>query len=383
MQGLRFYNNSDILTSRATKVQNFLDGHFIDPMSNEPTFLTFEIDFDYSNAFDESLGMYMSPLLGLAANTGSGINSAEAYIRSRNNGALTGRFLSFKTILKKIFGGIDDSSTQNNYAGMPWMIQSMDGIPAMWKAGVSGMKTGDKAKDVVIRFETLESLNLLVTAMADYYNQSVYDQHYMREILPRNLRYFRMNIYVGEFRNLYMLAGRYADNVDPTGMTASDATLSNQRVTYFDDYASFMKYTCSLCEFDFSDATAAEATLSSHTPNMAKNKFAIKVGWFEANPVYMTDAVMPSMLPSDPITISTPPDNTHQNLLQSMAKRAKDAAYGLWQNSATRGMAVSTGSQFKQAIGGPGGTDEQYSLPPAGKLSSTPSGPSNITDDMY
>lgn len=367
MDAKRFFNESDLKGIRPKKIQRFLDGYIEDPLSNEPTYLTFELSFDISNEFDYDLGMYKSPLLGSVVDgtgteTPSARNTAEAYLRSLANNDITANFSSFKTIFNKIFSGYD-YGTKRDYEGMPWIIQSLDGVPNLWKSGFDNMATGNKTKDVVIKFETLESVNMLMTAMAYYYKKSVYDMRFMRERLPRNLRYFKMSIYVAEFRNLYMLVGKIPERPNTNGSVIIPGNVpgdqptgidGNETLSYFKNYASVLKFDCSLCEFDFSETVGAEQSLSVHTPNMAKNKFAIKVGWFEEDSSFMTEAQsFKANDRPDEVKETIMEAKDRRNMLQKLGQRARDAAYGMWANSATRNAGISTIDTFKRSTSGP------------------------------
>jgi len=356
-QALRFFNNLDLAGNKPRNVMRFLQGYIEDPLSNEPTYLTFDLYFNTDNPFNDELGMFMNPLF-----SDTGKNNAENYLRSYGNPAFVGRFKSFKTIHRKIFGQFDNDS-QSNFEGMPWMIQSIDGIPAMWKAGIANLATGNKAKDVVIKFETLESLNLNVTAMASYYRNSAYDLKFMREVIPRNLRYFKFSIYVAEFRNLYTLAEKYHDK-DELGYDPAKISETNiegkynirtkvrdddEKISYFQNYASVIKFDCSLCEFDFSETVGVESVIGVHSPNMSKNKFAIKVGWFEEDSSFMNEAAIRQVKERSFDPEPQGEAEKRRNVLQRLAQRAKDAAQGMWKSSATRSAGASAINAFSQA----------------------------------
>jgi hypothetical protein len=94
----------------------------------------------------------------------------------------------------------------------PWFIQSIQGLDELMKAPRGGYASQGDAANVfnpqrtankTLTFNTLESMNLRVTALADLYNQATFDYDFMREVVPRNLRKFTMYIFVSEIRNFF------------------------------------------------------------------------------------------------------------------------------------------------------------------------------------
>jgi hypothetical protein len=94
----------------------------------------------------------------------------------------------------------------------PWFIQSIGGLDDLMKVPRGGYQTQTEASSTfssqrtagkTLTFNTLESMNLRVTALADLYNQATFDYDYMRELVPRNLRKFTMYIFVSEIRNFF------------------------------------------------------------------------------------------------------------------------------------------------------------------------------------
>ena len=94
----------------------------------------------------------------------------------------------------------------------PWFIQSITGLDELMKVPRGGYQTQSeiaspfnvqRTMGKTLTFNTLESMNLRVTAMADLYNQATFDYDFMRELVPRNLRKFTMYIFVSEIRNFF------------------------------------------------------------------------------------------------------------------------------------------------------------------------------------
>ena len=135
--------------------------------------------------------------------------------------------------------------------------------------------------------------------IADLYRKAAFDGMYRRELLPENLRMFEMDIYVAEFRKFrsllettaFNIVGKaFGDNVSNFASKALD--LIRNEGDYFEKNVSFIKYNCHMCEFDFSKTFAGGDKLNVHTPDMATNKFEIKVGWFMEQNSYTFHDIM-------------------------------------------------------------------------------------------
>jgi hypothetical protein len=172
----------------------------------------------------------------------------------------------------------------------------------------------------------LESLNMKMTALANLYNQAMFDADNMRWLVPRNLRKFTMWIYVTEIRNFFKttrLTGASAAVAaldDLTSLLTSDrnpgGSIANtppgerqpsgpgapgNAFTSFargvanqsglmNDIDAFRNqqdqsgikpvliYECHQCEFDFSSSTPFSTIDVGIDPNAATQSFKIHVG---------------------------------------------------------------------------------------------------------
>lgn len=199
--------------------------------NEDPTYLGFSIDFDFGVLdIDQEYGIPVSPLF----KEGSYLNnkylnifgqlqyvgksrtpndvlfySAQTYLENReepiaantfpvNGGGKRSQMLKqFKILLRDI--------TKNQ----PWFFQSIDGLDSLYKVARGGFQDQANESDfnpsraATIEIKTLESLNMRITALADLYNHATFDFINMRETVPRNLRRFRMYIYVTDLRNFF------------------------------------------------------------------------------------------------------------------------------------------------------------------------------------
>jgi hypothetical protein len=203
---------------------NFLSGFKNSPQGayEDPTYLGFKIFFDFDSPTIDEDGLPPSPLFRKNAYTNGGTlgsdpfgmgpsiynpslgiiyHSAQSYLIQREqnwvNAQRADSLFQFTELLRQI----NDQS--------PWFFQSiigLDNLASVEKEGYNGSTSGEKSFDPQRTFgksltiNCLESLNLRISALAELYRQSTFDYEYMREVVPRNLRKFRMWIYVSEVR---------------------------------------------------------------------------------------------------------------------------------------------------------------------------------------
>ena len=164
----------------------------------------------------------------------------------------------------------------------PWFFQNVSGVDKLWANATSPetMKTGYKGKDLSIQITTLESLDLKITYLADLYRKSIYDTVYMRELVPRNLRYFNFKLHITEFRNISSLIFNLTKNPITRNLTLQQATKAvvDANNIYFKDNATIMEYDCYFCEFDFTNSMPGADYNANDLSTPAANSFAIKIG---------------------------------------------------------------------------------------------------------
>lgn len=262
-----------------TKHENFKKGVFMDPF-DEPTYLTFAIDFNFeATSFAEIEGpdyfLHASPLFKNAKGTANDDpNSAQSFLINRGYTAQANAMKTFKEILKYL--------TFN----APWYFNSISGLNTLWK-NATNVKGGSKSLGTPARIDvtTLEAVDLRMTEIADLYRNSVYDKFYMRSRVPDNLRWFNMDIYIAEFRNLrYRLPGVAQGVAQFAGVnTAALGSIigsGNQLANVMDQYG-YIKFKCSMCEFDFSESFPTVNAIGGGSASMATSKFGINIGFFE------------------------------------------------------------------------------------------------------
>jgi hypothetical protein len=271
------------------KVNNFRKGFVFDAY-DQPTYLTFALDFRFEN-LDANQDVSRSSPLFVDGSPDTPM-SAQTYLGSIGHKDKEANLKRFKQILEYL--------TFN----APWYFQSIQGLDKLW-SGSTDVVGGWKAKEAVLTINTLEAIDLRLTEIANLYRSSIYDKVQMRERVPDNLRWFQVDIYIAEARNIrytppgitggIISAATGALGLGTVGatnlFTQASAGLSNilqnsdlDKSNPLEQFG-FVKFKCSQCEFDFSDSLASHSndysvdTSKSNAP--ATNKFKIKVGYFE------------------------------------------------------------------------------------------------------
>lgn len=271
------------------KVDNFKKGLFMDPY-DQPTYLTFALDFRFESLeLGEDL-LSASPLFEKGSE--NNYYSAQSYLGSIGYKDKEANLAKFKSILEYL--------TFN----APWYFQSVQGLSKLW-SNATDMSTAWKGKEAVLTIETLEAIDLRITEIANLYRSAIYDKVYMREMVPDNLRWFSMDVYIAEARNIrYNPAGSFSNmtsalGIDTSGLnrTLTDASaglgslLGNQQLDQSNPMKQFgyIKFKCRQCEFDFSESFAGGREVSvdtSKSTGPATNTFKINVGYFEEESEY-------------------------------------------------------------------------------------------------
>jgi hypothetical protein len=260
-----------------TKHNNFRKGVFVDPY-DEPTYLTFALDFKFEeipvpNPTSE-VALLNSPLF----NTG-GHASAINFLISRGFNPQADGLATFRELLRYLT------------FQAPWYFQEVEGLKELYAQNTDQSK-GFKTKDINLTINTLEAVDLRIAELAGLYRNAIFDNKFRRERVPDNLRWFSMDIYVAEFRNLrYRLPGvgqnvANALGVD-TGAIGNIVGGGNILTNVMDQFG-FIKFECRQCEFDFSDTLPVGNTIKVGGQNRQaeENKFKIKVGWVNEEAKY-------------------------------------------------------------------------------------------------
>ena len=318
--------------------------------NEDPTYLGFKFVFDFGSLpVNLENGWAPSPLLRVpnytttdgAANmpqnmfgqpqygftsTNVVYYSAYNYLLQRDGSYLKGNALKRANALRQFQILLQDINNNS-----PWFFQSIDGLNALEKFNVtgfqpeSGMDSYNSARtaDKKLTINCLESLNMRMTALANLYNQAMFDADNMRWLVPRNLRKFTMWIYVTEIRNFFKttrltgssaavsalddLSSLVSSNRNPGGSLANTPPGERQPAGAGNAFNSFTRgvlsqsglmndidafrnqqdqsgikpvliYECQQCEFDFSRVSPFGSIDAGLDPDAAKVSFDIHVG---------------------------------------------------------------------------------------------------------
>lgn len=197
---------------------------------DEPTYLTFRIEFNFDNSVYNSTS-YMDylpePLLTLNTNKGSdsfkspseyyqtndvdlAINSLiqeNDYDFNQSNGISNNVNYSTYDYLRNALGEsrradmlfLFVNSLKDVQEHYPYYFQSIEGIGNLLKVNpTDGIRLKDGEN--ILTIKCLEGLDLKITQLLQLYKNVVWDEVYQRWMLPDMMRYFNMKIYISEIR---------------------------------------------------------------------------------------------------------------------------------------------------------------------------------------
>ena len=243
---------------------------------DEPTYLTFSLDFTLDEKFqgyrqDDFLAV--SPLFN---QTEGKSQSAINYLLSRGENDKADQLAVFTNLMKYLR---DDA---------PWYFQSVTGLDEIWKKATD-MKDPMKGGEITV--STLEAVDLRITELADLYRNSIFDKQYMRERVPDNLRWFSMDIWVAEFRNLRNILPPLAPiggGINVSGPNLGGVLGASNGIGNVLENFGYLRFRCRQCEFDFSDTFPGgnQMVIGGNNIETAKGSFKIKIGWMEEENKY-------------------------------------------------------------------------------------------------
>jgi hypothetical protein len=191
----------------------------------------------------------------------------------------------------------------------PWFIKSISGLSDILKVTpprqIGGTGGGYKQqRSGVLTFDCLDSIDLRMNAMAELYRKATYDYQYHRELLPANLRKFRMYIIVTEIRqidlernladvlnpfnipgiggavqNIKNLADGFGLNknkVNPPGNVSNNLDNFVKATQKLQPY--ILIYQLDLCEFDFDESYPFNSLSNERNVDAVKSQFKVHVG---------------------------------------------------------------------------------------------------------
>ena len=324
----------------------FLKGFKLSTQGNyeDPTYLGFKIIVDFGNGgIDPEFGTPTSPLFKGSAYTDDqfvALNpfGQEQYSVKGNGGVYFHSAQSYLQEREEAFGDTNKNKRadaiaqfaigfRNLLEDYPWFIQSIDGLDELTKVKRGGY-VNDGSSDFdpsrtngkTLTFNCLESLNLRMLALSELYKQATFDPDYMRDLVPRNLRKFRMYIFVTEIRNFFKTSrliansatlatlnntanllsnaisssssedpsstfdsgGGFGSNTGKLGKLASNLGVDDITSTFRDQsdqsgIKPVLVIRCDDCEFNFDDSTSIPSKIDNGSESANQATFSFKV----------------------------------------------------------------------------------------------------------
>lgn len=235
------------------------------------------MEFDLNNDRNYSVLTYMknaiSPNTALSTNfTGESIeqaNLSEMYMKDDAgnlvpNPAVKGMNITFSREyedMKKFVYGFEEI-TKNH----PYMLQTIEGLQDAYKRYYNPHKESylGGGNDNKLKITCLESLDLRMSALFDSYFRAVYNHHYRRMNIPRNLLMFDCWVLVHDLRNLQ------TDNA--TLLSALNGEPVTDRIV---NNLSTILFVFKNCIFDIDEIGTMLETINNAEANQTKFSFNI------------------------------------------------------------------------------------------------------------
>ena len=231
----------------------FKKGTKLRTINEDPTYLSWLIMFFWQDA--------SSPLFN---------GAAEKYLLETVGGeygkGLADNLNAFKKLLMKI------------NTDMPWFWQTITGLEQsqLYKDMKEPYWGADKPK---LEIECLEeTVDLTAISLMDLYKKSVFDFNRWIEIIPFNLRHFRMGIYITEIRQFQQ--DTHARDLNSSYKPSGPAHPEQQEPKTLHQQLNlvakpFIKLQFDFCEFDIDSIATVYADITKN-PEARKPKIAIK-----------------------------------------------------------------------------------------------------------
>lgn len=220
----------------------------------DPTYLSFLLMFDFTDKVN-------SPFLATGGAT-------EAYLNKlATAGGDTDDYYSEKLENYKNF----KKALKTINIEMPWYWQSISGLDLIQKYDpMNNYRGGDEAR---LEIATLESLNLPISGLMHLYRKACFDENKWQWIIPKNLREFRMYVYVTEIRSIQNVGSISKSNLP--GSTGGAVVKNDNKDVSGETARPYFMFGLKGCEFDLTGGTDPFASLTKSTPEAAGNTISI------------------------------------------------------------------------------------------------------------
>lgn len=291
---LRYLNNF------ISKGDKYASGLLFNNDYDEPTYISIRVDF-FPEIIDKSDYKSRSDNFKLTENGLSSNNynimpcplldndttSDYSTLKYLNN---IGEFQRSKLLVELIKGLADLSSM------CPYYITSVEGVNNLLSVDP---KRGSRVKsDTILTLKCMEGLDQRISAIKNLYKKIAWDETYQRWVLPDMMRFFKMNIYISEFRIFNTTTStmksikrddlNVSSDVESPGSSTVTLTNKYQNDSLFNIKIPTTVLTCSMCEFDISDNFSHLSSISSAPKNNNLNdlEIKIKVGNLKEHTIY-------------------------------------------------------------------------------------------------
>jgi hypothetical protein len=252
---------------------------------DEPTYYTFKLEFghrDVDNVLDNTdFDRIPQPLFSPYSQddlTARNYYSTYQYLRDSNEILRANMLLEFVSKWRQM---------QDEYQ---WYFQSISGLNSLMNIIPGRGKR--VANDARLTINMIEGLDQRVTHLMNLYRKIAWDDVYQRWILPDLMRYFRITLYITEFRSFHKSnfpgfqtfnaeTGEEIRTTPGGGSPMILSLLSGVMPTYILDFER--------CEFDLETFNVLPDSINIGETEMRQLEFGIKVGNFKeryANPIF-------------------------------------------------------------------------------------------------
>ena len=189
---------------------------FFARMFDEPTYLTFKIEFMFNDPTNDARNQAYNNS-GILDSTITNVYYSVMYdhmpepflddyqIVGGSMDSSTGKRYSTESYLDLNLGDHGRAQLLHNFKmalkdiekNFPFYFTSISGLDSLVKVAPN---QGIRLKDCTISIDCMEGLDLKITQLLQLYRKIVWDDVYQRWILPDMMRYFGMRIYVSEMR---------------------------------------------------------------------------------------------------------------------------------------------------------------------------------------
>jgi len=308
------------------------DGIFFKGAYDEPTYLTFRVEFDFDCAEDYAMAAVGSgnaqynemphPLFNVIYNDVFSANP------QKNTSKMDGDFLKDSNLESTIINNNELKSPGNIYStynylkynlgeeyrafmllklkallydiqfNYPYYFTSIEGIQNLMKVDTKkGIRIPESNNTITITCN--EALDLRITQFINLYRKIVWDDTYQRWILPDMMRYFKLRIHIFEMRMFHEMvrtnegteAGvnvqvplkkngkpkRITQGMIMRGHGIQNAPSYDLVSSYINDLLPTITIECLQCEFDFNDSMSHIGNLSSNSKQKTNLAPKIKI----------------------------------------------------------------------------------------------------------